>query len=152
MRPGLRSQVIRPRRHPRIDPTPIPMDSRELCLAALFACARLFNAATHGGRARDAEARHEAARQLLLARAAAAPWVVPPPRRDRFVEMVESLDGLDGEPAEEELVRFPAAFLTLLERRHPVTRADAHPRRRQEDRLSLVAAGVSVPEGAGPRN
>jgi hypothetical protein len=151
MRPGLRSQVIRPRRHPRIDPSPIPMDSRELCLAALFACARLFSAATHGRKAGDAEARHEAARQLLLARAAASPWVVPPPRRERFVEMVESLDGLDGEPAQAELVRFPAAFLTLLERRHPPERGEAHPRRRQEDRMALVAAAVA-PEGAGPRN
>lgn len=150
MRPGLRSQVIRPRRHPRIDPSPIPMDSRELCLAALFACARLFNAATRSGATAAAEIRHEAARQLLLARAAAAPWIVPPLRRERFVEMVESLDGLDGEPALEALVHFPGAFLALLERRRPSPVVESAQRRRRDDRMALVAA---VSEGSlGPTN
>ncbi len=151
MRPGLRSQVIRPRRHPRIDSSPVPMDSRELCLAALFACARLFNAASAGSNRDSAAAtRHEAARQLLLARAAAAPWVVPPLRRDRFMEMVESLDGVEQDTALDELVRFPASFLALLERRRPAPSPEAHPRRRREDYLALATAAAPSGGGAPP--
>ena len=142
MRPGPRSEVLRPRRHPRMDPSPLPIDSRELCVTALAAYSGLHTVAqAEAGRDPEIELRHERGRRLLLARAAAEPWVVPPPRRERLRQLLETVGQLDGRQAGGALLSFPPAFLAVLERRQRSD--DGAARRRRDDPRSERSAQFS---------